>query len=89
MYLAILTRPNICFALGRLSQFLLDPAKFYITALRQILKYLRSSALRGITYSRKDCDSLVRYIDLDFALDRTERLLVLRNVFMLANGLVS
>jgi len=60
-----------------------------MTALRQILKYLRSSASRGITYSRKDYDSLVGYIDLDFALDRTERLLVLRNVFILTNGLVS
>jgi hypothetical protein len=89
MYLAILTRPDICFALGRLSQFLLDPAKFHMTALRQVLKYLRSSALIGITYSGKDCDGLVGYIDLDFASDRTERLLVLRNVFMLANGLVS
>lgn len=89
MYLAILTRPDICFALGRLSQFLSDPAEFHMTALRQILKYLRSSASIGITYGGKDCDGLIGYTDSDFASDRTERLSVLGNVFMLANGPVS
>ena len=29
MYACILTRPDIAFALGRLSQYLSDPAKYY------------------------------------------------------------
>ena len=89
LYLSILTRPDISFALGRLSQYLSDPAEFHMSALKRVLKYLRSTLNHGITFSGKNPNSLVGYSDSDFASDRTDRLSILGNVFMLGNGPVS
>ena len=89
LYLAILTRPDISFALGRLSQYLSDPAEFHMVALKHILKYLRSTVDQAITFGGKNPEGLVGYSDSDFAADRTDRLSVLGNVFMLANGPIS
>jgi len=89
LYLSILTRPDISFALGRLSQYLSDPAEFHMVALRKVLKYLRSTIDYGITFGGKNPEGLIGYSDSDFASDRTDRLSVLGNVFMLGDGPIS
>jgi hypothetical protein len=89
LYLLILTRLDISFALGRLSQYLSNPAKFYIIALRKVLKYLRSTIDYRITFSRKRPKGLIRYSNSDFASNRSDRLSILGNVFMLGGGLIS
>jgi hypothetical protein len=89
LYLSILTRPDISFALGRLSQYLSDPAEFHMSALKRVLKYLRSTIDYGITFGGKNPEGLIGYSDSDFASDRTDRLSVLGNVFMLGNGPIS
>lgn len=89
LYLSILTRPDISFALGRLSQYLSDPAEFHMSALKRVLKYLRSTIDHGITFGGENAEGLVGYSDSDFASDRTDRLSILGNVFMLGNGPIS
>ena len=90
MYLAILIRPDIAFALGRLSQFLLDLADYYIKALKGLIRYTRSTSDFRITF-KPDLrgDKLIGYSNLDFAIDKSNRRLVLGNVFMLARGPIS
>jgi hypothetical protein len=43
MYLGILTRPDIAYTLGRLSQFIADPTMTHLRALKKLSKYVRSS----------------------------------------------
>lgn len=89
MYLGILTRPDVAFALGRLSQFLADPTASHMSALKKLGRYIRSSQDLGILYTRSGNQTLQGYSDSDFAMDRTDRVSILGNVFMLAAGPVS
>lgn len=89
MYLGILTRPDISFALGRLSQYLADPAAFHLSALKKLGRYVRSSKDLGILYTKQGNKTLEGYSDSDFAMDKTDRVSILGNVFTLAGGPVS
>jgi hypothetical protein len=89
MYLGVLTRPDIQFALGRLSQYLADPAKYHMSALKTMSRYVRSSQELGIQYSREGTGTLVGYSDSDYAMDKINRISILGNVFFLAGGPIS
>lgn len=89
MYLGILTRPDISFALGRLSQYLADPAKFHMSALKTMSRYIRSSQDLGILYSKRGNKHLEGYSDSDYAMDKIDRVSILGNVFFLAGGPIS
>lgn len=89
MYLGILTRPDIAFTLGRLSQFMADPTITLAKALKKLSKSVRSTADLSITFRKDGNKTLEGYSDSDFAMDKTDRLSFLGNVFMLAGGPVS
>ena len=89
MYLGILTRPDIAFVLGRLSQYLSDPADFHMAALKTMGRYIRSHPDRRIMYSRNLQQRLLGYSDSDFASDKGIRVSILGNVFFLAGGPIS
>lgn len=86
IYAAIHTRPDIAFAIGRLSQYLSDPAKHHGQALKTLLRYIRSTINLGIVYGRRldnseslDIDhKLKAYSDSDYAADRENRKSILR-----------
>ena len=93
IYTAIYTRPDICFALGRLSQYLSDPAEYYKSALKTLLRYIRSTINLSIIYggsnSSKSLPSNLRaFSDLDYAADRLNRKLILGYVYIFAGGLI-
>lgn len=73
MYLATLSRPDVSFALGRLIQFLADTTVDYISALKKLSRYIRSSKDLGILYTRGNYQTLEGYSDSDFAMDRTDK----------------
>jgi hypothetical protein len=89
MYLGILTRPDIAYILRRLSQFIADPTMTYLRALKKLSKYVRSSVQLSITFRRDGNKTLKGYSDSDFAIDKSDRISILRNVFILAGGPVS
>lgn len=89
MYLGVLTRPDIAFTLGRLSQFMADPTMTHAKALKKLSKYIRSTFDLGITFRRDENKTLEGYSDSDFAMDKSDRISILGNVFMLAGGPVS
>ena len=89
MYLGILTRPDIIFALGRLSQYLTDPTTFHANALKKVSRYIRSSQDRGILFRSQGNQQLEGYSDSDYAMDKADRVSVLGNVFKLAGGPIS
>ena len=47
----ILTRPNISYAIGRLSQFLSKPKALHLQAAQRILSYLKSARGKGFILS--------------------------------------
>ena len=51
MYLASATRPDISFAVSKLSRFMSNPGDDHWHALERVLRYLRGTMSYGITYS--------------------------------------
>jgi hypothetical protein len=54
-----------------------------------VLKYLRSTIDYRITFGRKRPKGLIRYSNSDFASNRSNRLSILGNIFMLRGGPIS
>ena len=44
------TRPDICFVVNTLSQYLTDPRHVHLTAAKHILRYLKGMVDYGINY---------------------------------------
>ena len=61
------TRPNICFAVNTLSQFLTDPRNLHLIAAKHILRYLRGTIDYGLKYESNQKISLDGYVDSDWA----------------------
>lgn len=89
MYAAIHTRPDIAFAVGRLSQYLSDPAGHHGQALKSLLRYIRSTVNKGIVYGDSGSSKVIGYSDSDYAADKLDRKSILGYVYMLAGGPVS
>ena len=66
LYLTI-TRPDISFAVNRLSQFLSKPRVPHYKATMRILQYLKSSPGRGLFYPANSELHLKAFVDSDWA----------------------
>jgi hypothetical protein len=66
-----------------------DPTITHLRALKKLSKYVRSSVQLGITFRRDRNKILEGYSDSNFAMDKSDRMSILRNVFMLVGGPVS
>jgi hypothetical protein len=62
MYL-VNTRPDICFVVNTLSQFMVDPRRVHWVVEKHVLKYLFGMVDYGLDYQRGDGVRLVGYID--------------------------
>ena len=62
MYL-VNTRPDICFAVNALSQFMVEPRRAHWTVGKHMLRYLRGTVEYGLRYARGDGVKLVGYRD--------------------------
>jgi len=66
IYLTI-TRPELCYAVHILSQFMQEPKEEHMDAARRVLWYLKGTPGYGILL-RSDCDLQIRaYCDADWA----------------------
>eukprot|EP00253_Pinus_taeda_P001835 PITA_01835 len=66
MYL-VNTRPDICFAVNTMSQFMCELRKVHWVAAKHILRYLQGSVDYGLDYRQGDGVRLVGYTDSDWA----------------------
>ena len=66
------TRPDICYTLNVLSQFMHSPRHSHFQAVNRILRYLKGTAGLGITYRKTGKLDLVMYTDSDFAGSRVD-----------------
>jgi len=86
MYVMIYTRPDIIFALRRLSQYIQDPAKHYASALKRLLCYLWSIIKSRICFGLGG--KLVVYSNTDYASNKIDRKSISASVGLIGRGLV-
>ena len=75
MYLAVQTRPDISFAIGKLARTACNPTEKDFAALKRMLAYLKHTINYGITFYHGNIsdNSFIGYSDSDFAEDRITR----------------
>lgn len=91
MHMMVYTRPDIAFALGRLAQFMSNPAVRHGHGVKALLRYLRSNPDMPIVYQGDDNEAiqLVGYSDADYAADKSDRKCIMGQIFMLGGGPIS
>ena len=82
-------RPNICFAMNTLIQFLMDPRHVHLITAKHILRYLKGIVEYGIKYEKNQNINLDGYVDSDWEGDTTERNITLGCCFSLGSGMIS
>lgn len=65
MYLTI-SRPDITYAINRLSQFMADPRTPHLQAIHQIVQYLKATPSQGILFPAQSSTKLSAYVDADW-----------------------
>jgi hypothetical protein len=72
MYL-VNTRPDICYAVNVLSQFMSQPRQTHWIAAKHVLRYLRGTIGYGLRYASSVDLSLQGYADADWAGSTVDR----------------
>ena len=89
MYLAVGTRPDICFALNNASRYMENPSNQNIKALKRILRYVKGTIYYGIHFKSNLNNNFSLFNDADFAGDPDTRKSTSGYVFMMSSGAVS
>jgi Reverse transcriptase (RNA-dependent DNA polymerase) len=67
MYLSCNSRPDIAFALHQCARFTHDPRRSHSQGIKQIVRYLKGTADKGLIFSTTDEATVDCYVDADFA----------------------
>ena len=89
MYAAICTRPNTSQAVGMVSKHNSKPTEAYLTAAKQILRYLKSTLNFALKYQKSENGLLIGYCDADWANDPDDRHFTTGHLFLSAGGVIS
>lgn len=74
LYLAMVTRPDLTYAVNSVSQYAESPKKAHWCAVKRILKYVKGTVDYGILFRRDNVySSITAYSDADFAGDKVSR----------------
>jgi hypothetical protein len=87
MYLMIGSRPDIAFAVVKLSTQMVSPTKDHYTAGIHLLQYLNGTKKRVLEFNSNS--GIIAYSDSDWASDPQDRKSITGNFCTLANGPVS
>ena len=90
MFLAVVSRPDIAYAVNYLSRFLTGFGDCHWKAIKRIFRYLKGTLNFGISFKNNLNNlEIVGYCDADYAADVDTRRSTSGHVFYLANGPVS
>jgi Reverse transcriptase (RNA-dependent DNA polymerase)/gag-polypeptide of LTR copia-type/Integrase core domain len=85
------TRPDIGYAVTKLSQFCSNPSHIHLIAVKRVMRYLQGTKEYKLHYGTSDNQilELVGYSDADWANDVDSRRSITGYVFMLGNNIIS
>ena len=83
------TRPDICFVVNTMSQFLIDPRNVHLIAAKHILRYLRGIVDYGIKYESNQKINLEGYVDSDWVGSSIDRKSTSGCCFSMGSGVIS
>ena len=86
MYAMTGTRPDIAFAVGKLSQYSHDPANRHRITLDRVLRYLHGTSKLGLVYDFSIENQPVGYADSAYGDDLLNRKTTHGMFFMLSNA---
>lgn len=90
MYAAIGTKPEIAYAVQKLSQYTSNPSPEHWTAVKRVFRYLKGTQDLGILYgTSNNSTEPVGYSDADWGSNSDDRKSISGHVFMLAGGPIS
>jgi len=84
-----ITRPNLSYAVGAVSQFMQTPRKPHLDAVRRIVRYIKHTLQCGIFYETKSQLQVHGYTDVDWAGNVLDRRSTSGFMFSFGNGVVS
>ena len=67
------TRPDICYTVNALSQFMSDPKQIHLVAAKHVLRYVRGTITYGLRYTSSSGVLLFGYSDLDWSGSAVDR----------------
>jgi hypothetical protein len=88
MYLMLGTRPDLAYAIGKLSRFSANPSPDHLAALDRVFAYINHTKDFCLKYTKGDGENeanFTGYVDSDHAGDETDRRSVAGYVFSLGN----
>ncbi len=88
MYLAVLTRPDIAFAVSHLSQYNNCYTSHHWKCAKRVLRYLKGTKSFRLSFSKDNCQ-LNGYTDADWASNNVDRRSYTGFVFKLSNAAIS
>ena len=88
MYLTNM-RPDICFAVNTLSQFLTDPRHVHLIFVKHILRYVRDIVDYGLKYGVNQKINLEGYVDSDWAGSAIDKKSTSWCCFSMGSGVIS
>ena len=87
MYASLGTRPDITFAVTRLSKFLQNPGKAHWEAVRNVLHYLNGTQMHWLIFGEKEAN-LIGWVDVDGSQEEDHRAFT-GYAFLIDRGAVS
>lgn len=88
-YIALISRPDISYAVNVLARFSNSPSEVHWNAVKRIMRYLKGTIAMSICYCEDTDDRLIGFCDSDHAGDLKERRSTSGYIFMLHNGPIS
>jgi hypothetical protein len=82
-------RPDICFAVNTLSQFLVEPKRVHVVAAKHVMRYLKGMLYFGLSYNGDHDFRLSGYTDLDWAGSVSNRKSTAGCCFNLGSAMIS
>ena len=82
-------RPDICFAVNTLIQYLTDPRSVHLTAAKHILRYLKGTVDYGLKYDVNQKINLEGYVDTDWVGSAIDRKRTFGCYFSMRLGMIS
>ncbi|KXJ62307.1 hypothetical protein RP20_CCG026806 [Aedes albopictus] len=90
MYTMLCVRPDICYAVGYLGRFQVQPGEAHWQALKRVVRYVKGTKNLKLHYKKNDdAEALVGYADADWASDAEDRKSVSGFIFKVFGNTVS